>query len=113
MVATGEWCTGRVCECSSSQSSPFALSGWSLSVGDKVDPKIAGSLQALLCAAGAAYLLRLGWHGIVRRRLKGRDKMLEGEQAVRMGILFTFAALVGLGACAFMIWAVMTGRAHY
>ena len=75
-----------------------------------MDPKLVGSLEALLCAVGATYLLRLGWLGIVRRRLKGREKMLEGNQAIRMGILLTFGGLAGVTTCVLLIWAVLTGR---
>jgi hypothetical protein len=75
-----------------------------------MDPKIQDGLIALLLAVMTAYLLILGWRGIIKRRLKGRDKYIEGSQAVRAGILFAIIGVVGVATFIGFIWAVMTGR---
>jgi hypothetical protein len=79
-------------------------------LGDKWTLKSRAALKHYSARGGAAYLLILGWRGIVGRRLKGRQKMLEGDEAFRMGILLTMGGLAGAAACIGLIWAVVTGH---
>ena len=75
-----------------------------------MDPKIAGLLIELFLGVGSVYLLTLAWRGIVMRRLKGRDKYLEGSQAVRIGILFAIWGVFGVASLITAVWAEMTGH---
>jgi hypothetical protein len=75
-----------------------------------MDPKVARHLMELLIAVGSAYLLILAWRGILKRRLKGRDKYVEGSQAVRLGILLAIWGFVGVATFIGLVWAEMTGH---